>query len=260
MANFDPNLITANPQWGQTQQSLAQLGTYNPYQTDLSNVDTDYRDRGLDLGEQSVQDQAQLQADQSQQDTQNIQQNLAENANSRGIAGSALADFQAAPKLDQAVQRQTALEGAAQTAAPKYRMERVNALKNQIVHQNIQKIDQDYQDKMKMFQRQFQQLATTTDYNVSNQIEWQNQKQQQDYQKAEAELNESLGLDSGAGDLIGTGLGALAGGIAGFFTGGPLGIGAGAQLGSRAGSALGRGISSGGAGRRGQQAAQNFGG
>lgn len=252
------DLITSTPEWQKTQNSLAALGKYNPYGTDVSNADTMYRDMGGDINEQAVQTQADMAAQLAQQNTENVSQNFDANAQSRGIAGSALSDYQSAPALQQAVGNEARAKGEAVNAGKKFRMERVDAIKGQLIQQHTQQIDIEHRRRMQDLQNKMSEMQQSTEYNMSNQIQSLQEKQQKEYQQAENELNMSLGLDDATGTSVGTIVGAVGGGIVGALIGGPLGAVTGASLGAGLGGSVGKGIASTGNTRRAGQAQQKF--
>lgn len=250
------DVVTATPEWAKTQEQLQKLGNYNPYNTDFSNVDTKYRDMGLDLEQQNYEQQAQMNADSALQNQEMQSQQAQASLQNRGIAGSAMADYLAAPGEEQAAQTTARAQGEAKVAGQKYNMEKVNMLKTQLVRDHMQEINKDFGRQMAEVQKSMAALTKSTEFNVANTIQQQQDRAQEDFKKAQNDIFQSLQEHTQVGELIGSigggilgAVGMLVPGLGGIVNpatmsklGGTIGRGAGAGLGRNSASGMAGGF------------------
>ncbi|TXH12989.1 MAG: hypothetical protein E6R03_11965 [Hyphomicrobiaceae bacterium] len=254
--NVAQDVVTASPEWARTQEQLQRLGTgYNPYNTDFSNVNTQYRDMGFDLEKQNLEQQAQMNADMAQQNQDLQSQQAQASLQGRGIAGSALADYLAAPGEEQAATNTARAKGNAKVAGQKYDMEKVNMLKTQLVRDHLQEIDKDYGRQMDELRKSMAQLTRTTEFNVANTIQQQQDKAQADFQAAQNDIYQTLQEHTQGGETLGSIAGGILGAIPGILTLNPFLAVSGAQGGASLGGKIGRGAGANiGAGQAGNRA------
>jgi hypothetical protein len=181
-----------------------------------------YREMGFDIGEQQAQDQADQAAQDAGQNYDLEQQGQEAAMAGRGIEGSAMADFLQAPG-DQAGARKAAQKkGRAVTAGQEFNMERVTALKQQMLQQKKAEVDREFDTEMRALQQSFQKYTRSTEYNVADEITRQQQQAQKEAQDAQNAVMQTI-EEHRAGAGLATAIGGAAGGLLSLIPGvGPL--------------------------------------